>query len=1714
MEFKKTAVFLSVLCLLGCTCDGAKINTPRVLLPWFEDLNINFTFEIIEGGCYTWSLSRDDIIDLEPLYDDATGHCSRAARVSVSKSCVPPGSVIILAEEVNSGEILRGDVDIDKIRSLKVMSTTWNLFLEEAPEAFEVVAYDDQGNKFSTLEGISFTWSIENLGSNVGEDPLVTLVRWRDTDYEAPRGVTELEARGLRSHSVLLYGQAMGESRVTVCLEDICTDFNLQVIASVVLMPAIASIVPGDSLRYKVVRARAGRLTVQDITETVYYLKVPDTSIALLEDSVSLVKGTDIGTTNVYLMSGATEVATATLTVAEAHSIRVTLRPSNLVIKGEPFVVHCIVLDDKGHALMAGDQILIRLTVEGEANVDLLQSTENGTLTDAVANNAGSLTITARLYSVAGRTVSQKVEGQVSAVAIEPLEIVPPHLFVSWTDTLQEVSLKHIGGGDEPVIWSEIENELAPDPLSLTSDGIVTIRGPGQIGVRVQLKKYPHVKAIGKVLSAPFEMLQVSSSGYARVGKPHYLHIALTATHPETGELYNFNTCNCGSFAVSLLEGPEPQNVTVANWMKPIDGACCVVECAWGSRGVSTVRVSRGRAGDTARVAVRAAPALLWPKHAAALPGAAIPVLAEGEALVPQSQDSRVAELSVRDGPPPHRYPDVQLFTFKCRRKGESVVELVSTAAEERESVSLEGGCAPHVSRVRLEAPDTPGNCSNPHKIWLRPGQELSVKVTLLDAIGRELLDENGPKMSWDIEPYHAGLQYQATDRLFVETHPDFVPVPVPYKYYQVVLADDTAIGWTGALKASIPEATASIQARVVAPLKCDPLKVNLAWESETVTNIATITGGSGRYAVEAPKGVLAEVEDGSLSANVLGPGSYDLIVTDLCVQGEKQLIEVHIEEVLSVEVTTSRAVGVGACVPVSALVKGVSHRYLTVGKPPEWRTSGYISVKDGSLCGLQEGTGKVRALFGGVWSPEVEVQVFPALAVVPSRPRLPPGSRVQLRHVGGPPPHLAQLHYRPTHGLPHVEVTPSGSVLGLSIGTSRIKLVATDFNNVEMASAEAVVEVVPISSIRVKAATQSLLVGSPSPLWIEAGGLSAAALASLMPPPRVTWSIRDPATARIYTSHADDMLERSVAEGLSVRVVPLKPGVITIDIRVRNMGQAAETRSWDSTIEILGLSDIRTSVEGLSKEISSGDRLALAVSSVIKLKSLPRGTWKAYGDGAVTISPAGELNAVRPGHAVIVAQHKDERNNIFRETAIQVEVAVPWYCTLEIGGESPEAGLRLVMRNALGRALLAPHANVSATGPLVVHSRPAKHTDSVHGPELVIPDLDATGAFMTFQGTVSGVTVKDEVLVTGTDVKADRVVATGGWGVCVEGSGWRGAGGVALYSGGGVSLAVLARPAPATHVLRRDRPHALYTLHQLQLDKMEFLPGEWASELVPLSFTASGLSSGPLLCTEEQRYALEGTPIELPYNCRTKAPHTAEPVIDVINGQMGCKIIPASTVTEPAEVELCADWGTYRACTKTLLLPQIRVSTNKVSLLNPPATFTVMGHSHALKLVRLTPSPGLKLETNTENGEIIVIVTNEASTCGHGWVTVRSKLTSQELRVDVQRECDVACGTVLGALFSLLKPYMSTIVTVAAAAAAYLYIQQRMQRKAPIRMPTDPNETILPPDQSTPILNRSRTWSRSPYASSGPTAPVYGDASMLPEQSFSPNSTRNSMFL
>ena len=52
--------------------------------------------------------------------------------------------------------------------------------MEEAPEEFSVRAYNDQGNEFSTLEGLIFIWNVES-NSKKGEN--VKFIKFRDSTY-------------------------------------------------------------------------------------------------------------------------------------------------------------------------------------------------------------------------------------------------------------------------------------------------------------------------------------------------------------------------------------------------------------------------------------------------------------------------------------------------------------------------------------------------------------------------------------------------------------------------------------------------------------------------------------------------------------------------------------------------------------------------------------------------------------------------------------------------------------------------------------------------------------------------------------------------------------------------------------------------------------------------------------------------------------------------------------------------------------------------------------------------------------------------------------------------------------------------------------------------------------------------------------------------------------------------------------------------------------------------------------------------------------------------------------------------------------------------------------------------------------------------------------------------------------------------------------------
>lgn len=91
------------------------------------------------------STTRSDIIQITVLNEDPELQCSTKVIVSTVTKEAARNIAVVLAEEINTKQTLRCDIIVDIINDLQISTTTRELFMEEAPETFEVKAYDDQG---------------------------------------------------------------------------------------------------------------------------------------------------------------------------------------------------------------------------------------------------------------------------------------------------------------------------------------------------------------------------------------------------------------------------------------------------------------------------------------------------------------------------------------------------------------------------------------------------------------------------------------------------------------------------------------------------------------------------------------------------------------------------------------------------------------------------------------------------------------------------------------------------------------------------------------------------------------------------------------------------------------------------------------------------------------------------------------------------------------------------------------------------------------------------------------------------------------------------------------------------------------------------------------------------------------------------------------------------------------------------------------------------------------------------------------------------------------------------------------------------------------------------------------------------------------------------------------------------------------------------------
>ncbi|XP_039276668.1 nuclear pore membrane glycoprotein 210 [Nilaparvata lugens] len=592
---------------------SSKLNVPRVLLPLFNDFSTNFTLDVSDDGCYKWSTSRLDVIQLIPL--DTELGCSRSALISTISKEASRNTVIVFAEEISTGQVFRCDVIVNVISYLNIVARTKELFMEEAPEQFEARAYDDQGNEFTTLEGVEFHWTISNWNEQIKTglgNSVLRFITFRDSPYETPRTIARFDALGLRGHIVLLEGIKTGSAKVSVQLPHkeykhvAPIEVQLNVVANLIIDPPDAYILQGDTLRYRIAQVQAGKLEEITLPSQQYYLEVEDSGVATLErSSHAVVVAAATGRTRVVLRDrnadaddeAAPRLPSASLTVAASAYLVLNLLPHRNwhVQVDQRCTIAVDIFDSDNHRMHIGEGVKV-ITSWPDDMLEVREMTKNGTHICGIARQPGTATIVSRLESVRSKDGSvfhfkPYISTQAELVIFPRLALRPAEVVLPWDPhkILKPEAKLRASGGDGTYIWNSVNQSVA----IVTQTGVVKAVNQGETDVFVAMSRNHHNRESSRVYVLPPSHIEIVEYMLeAEVDSPIFIHVAMHAERFVFGKKMRVPFTNCQDlpFQVKLWEDNFFYNASAKS--EPVGIACAtlaVVGTSVGSTKLSVV---------------------------------------------------------------------------------------------------------------------------------------------------------------------------------------------------------------------------------------------------------------------------------------------------------------------------------------------------------------------------------------------------------------------------------------------------------------------------------------------------------------------------------------------------------------------------------------------------------------------------------------------------------------------------------------------------------------------------------------------------------------------------------------------------------------------------------------------------------------------------------------------------------------------------------------------------------------------------------------------------------------------------------------------------------------------------------------------------------------------------------------------------------------------
>ncbi|XP_050414022.1 nuclear pore membrane glycoprotein 210 isoform X1 [Patella vulgata] len=573
-----TCFFLFVF-LLPRFVKSAKLNTPKVLLPYYSTVISNFTLEVEFSpeeleipNCYKWRTTRAEVAQVT-LINSTDGECAVAAQVSAISKALHQMTTVVLAENSVTGDILRCDVIVSKIARLEVETTTRVLYLEDSPDELIAKGYDSDGNCFTSLDGFAFEWSLvsdTDIGHAVVDaHNILRIKRYKDSHYTTPDQIAPLEEKGLQGYSILVEGIRTGSAKVSTRLRDpvykhlLPLDIRIMVIANLMLNPADVYVLLFSEVQYKVELLKHNKVSEITMPSLQYYIEVKDRDICTLETSRSVATALNIGSTEVVLKDKNIVVTeffrqpSALFHVVNPSYLAFVVLPNMkwVLESNREYDILIEVYDTDSHKIFSSDNVRIEAMFP-TAYFKVLFSSKNGTYHRVQTLLKGRTEIDGVLISVIKsdglpHKISQEVKGSQEVDIYDPIIVEPSMLYFPWdpvTQAKHNYLLKARGGsGDYTWISADF------DVTTVNIKGQITTYGMGRANITAaDARNTAHTGTATIHVLPPNDMMFLPTPVEAVVGT--ILELPLEINTVYNGKKVSFTDCHLLNLTITFSD--------------------------------------------------------------------------------------------------------------------------------------------------------------------------------------------------------------------------------------------------------------------------------------------------------------------------------------------------------------------------------------------------------------------------------------------------------------------------------------------------------------------------------------------------------------------------------------------------------------------------------------------------------------------------------------------------------------------------------------------------------------------------------------------------------------------------------------------------------------------------------------------------------------------------------------------------------------------------------------------------------------------------------------------------------------------------------------------------------------------------------------------------------------------------------------------------------